>query len=99
MTITTEKKRVNISQKHQITIPKCYFNLFKFDKEAEFSVINGNLVLKPIKNISQEDEFLSNLNDNCSGHPIIGLAEGKIPPLEDINILDEEVTEEFEDYL
>lgn len=73
--------------------------MFNFETEAEFSVQNGNLVLKPVKNDSIDDEFLSGLNNRVSGHPVIGLAEGKLPLLKDINILDDEVADSFGDYL
>ena len=97
MIAIAEKKRVSISPKHQITIPQIFFNLFNFITEAEFSVLNGNLVLKPVKDNGVEDEFLSGLNDGISGHPIIGLAEGKLPLLKDINLLDNEIAGEFGD--
>lgn len=92
-----EKKRVSISSKHQITIPQCFFSMFNFQDEAEFSVESGNLVLKPVKNVYNDDEFLAGLNDGVSGHPIIGLADGKYPKLENINLLDSEVAGLFGD--
>lgn len=99
MISVAEKKIVSISPKHQITIPQIFYNLFNFNTEAEFSVQNGNLVLKPVKNKESEDEFLSGLNDGISGHPVIGLAEGKFPALKDINLLDDEIAGEFGDYV
>lgn len=95
MISTTEKKRVTISQKHQITIPQTFYTMFNFEDEAEFSVVSGNLVLKPAKKAYEEDEFLSDLNEGVSGHPVIGLAEGKLPKLNDINILDDAVADYF----
>ena len=50
-----------------------------------------------MKDNGVEDEFLSGLNDGISGHPIIGLAEGKLPLLKDINLLDNEIAGEFGD--
>ena len=99
MVAVAEKKRVTISQKHQITIPQTFYSMFDFENEAEFSVVNGNLVLKPVKRIYEEDEFVAGLNDGVSGHPVIGLAEGKLPKLGDINVLDKAIADSFGDML
>lgn len=96
--VAAEKKRVSISSKHQITIPQYFFSMFNFQDEAEFSVESGNLVLKPVMSY-EADEFLAGLNDGVSGHPIIGLADGKYPKLENISLLDSEVTDLFGDEL
>ena len=45
-------KKVSISAKRQITIPKKFFTLLGFDDEAECVVRGNELVIRPVRNNS-----------------------------------------------
>ena len=46
---TIETKRIHISEKRQITIPKKFFIMLGFDTEAECVVRGNELVLRPAR--------------------------------------------------
>ena len=47
--VSMEMKKINISEKRQITIPLKFFAMLGFDKEAECIVRGNELVLRPVK--------------------------------------------------
>ena len=51
-----EKKRVSITSKRQFTIPQKFYTELGFEREALCTVVNGQLVLEPVKEASG-DEF------------------------------------------
>lgn len=63
MAQNAEKKHVAITVKRQFTIPKKYFDTLGFDTDAECTVMNGGLFIRPIKSESSEfsDEILADL--------------------------------------
>lgn len=48
----TDKKRVSISSKRQITIPQKYFTMLGFGDTAECVVRGNELVIRPVRNSS-----------------------------------------------
>ena len=44
-----DRKIISISPRRQITIPQKYFEVLGFSTEAECSIENGSLVIKPLK--------------------------------------------------
>ena len=61
-----DKKTVMISEKRQFTIPKKFFTMLGFDREAECVVRNNELVIRPVqKDLSGEfaAEILADLLD------------------------------------
>ncbi len=47
--VPMEMKKVSISAKRQITIPKKFFTMLGFDTEAECMVRGNELVIRPVK--------------------------------------------------
>ena len=47
-----EKRIIRISSKRQITIPQKFFSLLGFQTEAECVLQDGELVIRPIKELS-----------------------------------------------
>lgn len=58
--ILMDRKKVSISSERQITIPQKFFSLLGFDAEAECSVRDGELIIRPIKPASsgEFDEYI-----------------------------------------
>lgn len=54
-TTTLERKILSISPKRQITIPQKFYKALGFDSEAECIVRNNELIIRPVRIISQED--------------------------------------------
>ena len=52
----SEKKRVRISSKRQITIPQKYFSMLGFEDTAECVVRGNELVIRPVR-VSSGGEF------------------------------------------
>ncbi|WP_303824905.1 AbrB/MazE/SpoVT family DNA-binding domain-containing protein [Ruminococcus flavefaciens] len=51
----TDKKRVRISSKRQITIPQTYFTMLGFEDAAECVVRGNELIIRPVHNSSSGD--------------------------------------------
>ena len=58
-TVQTEKKRVAISSKRQITIPQKFFSELGFESEAECILRGNEIILRPIR--AQDDGDFSDL--------------------------------------
>ena len=52
-----EAKTIHITGKRQITIPQKFFELLGFSREAECSVRDGELVIRPIQ--PQQDSYFA----------------------------------------
>ncbi len=73
--INTTPKRVSISSKRQITIPKKYYSNLGFDKEAICTVDDGKLILIPAESVSGgefAEQILSDLiNEGYTGQNLL----------------------------
>lgn len=69
-----ERKTISISSKRQITIPQKYFDALGFGGEAECTVANGALVIRPVRNGGGEfaEQILADLiSQGYSGNELL----------------------------
>ena len=73
--VISERKIVSISSKRQITIPQKYYNSLGFGSEAEIMLRGSEIVLKPVRQQSDDyfsEEILSELiSEGYSGKPLL----------------------------
>ena len=71
----SEKKRVRISSKRQITIPQKYFSMLGFEDTAECVVRGNELVIRPVRGSSGgefSEQILADLiNEGFSGNELL----------------------------
>ena len=66
-----ERKRISISAKRQITIPRKFYEMLGFDDEAECIVKENELILRPIKEVNS-GEFAEQILADLIGQGLQG---------------------------
>lgn len=58
-----EQKRVRISSKRQMTIPKKFFEALQFNDKAECFVRGNELILRPVHNVTKKTKRQKSCNE------------------------------------